>query len=61
MVVVLHGARLTSPPPEPRAVAGARVVLQQLEQVKLVIVVFQVCLVQHRVPVHPVLTVHLGL
>ena len=52
---------LTSAPSEPSAVVACLVVLKHLEQVELVVVVLQVCLVQHCVPGDPVLTVHVSL
>ncbi len=54
---------LTSAPPEPHTVLSTTcpALLQQLHYVKLVVIVFEVGLVEHGVPMHSSLTVHTGL
>ena len=51
----------TSSPAEPGAVAGGRVVFKQLQDVELVVVVLQVGLIEHCVPVNSILTIYMGL
>ena len=51
----------TSAPSEPGAVVARLVVFEQLQEIEFVVVVFQVRLVQHCVPMDAVLTVHMCL
>ena len=66
IILGVHAMRVryytcTSAPSKPGAISSGCVVLQQLQEVEFVVVVLQVCLIKHHVPVSPIFTVHLGL